>query len=101
MPVPDLTRRTTSMNTRDEILIAIGRIEGKLEAFATLSQRVSTLERWQWWLKGGWFATGHNVCVAVSRIPVEVVDDYLPCATSILDGRGRLLDFIGRGFAAS
>jgi hypothetical protein len=44
------------MNTRDEILIAIGRIEGKLEAFATLSQRVSTLERWQWWLKGGWFA---------------------------------------------
>jgi len=44
------------MNTRDEILIAIGRIEGKLEAFATLSQRVSTLERWQAWLKGGWFA---------------------------------------------
>jgi hypothetical protein len=42
------------MNTRDEILIAIGRIEGKLEAFTTLSQRVSTLERWQAWLKGGW-----------------------------------------------
>ena len=50
--VPDFTRRTTSMNTRDEILIAIGRIEGKLEAFASLSQRVSTLERWQAWLKG-------------------------------------------------
>src|SRR5437867_1635151 len=47
MSVPDFTRRTTSMNTRDEILIAIGRIEGKLEAFASLSQRVSTLERWQ------------------------------------------------------
>jgi hypothetical protein len=44
------------MNTRDEILIAIGRIEGKLEAFASLSQRVSTLERWQAWLKGGWAA---------------------------------------------
>ena len=43
------------MDTRDEILIAIGRIEGKLEAFATLSQRVSTLERWQWFVKGGWF----------------------------------------------
>ena len=42
------------MDTRDEILIAIGRIEGKLEAFATLSQWVSTLERWQAWLKGGW-----------------------------------------------
>src|ERR1051325_1960605 len=44
------------MNTRDEILIAIGRIEGKLEAYASLSQRVSTLERWQAWLKGGWAA---------------------------------------------
>ena len=43
---------------------------------------------------------GRNVCVAVSRISVEVVDDYLylgfalsglrfaHCATSILDGRG-------------
>ena len=44
------------MDTHDEILIAIGRIEGKLEAFASLSQRVSTLERWQAWLKGGWAA---------------------------------------------
>ena len=44
------------MNSRDEILIAIGRIEGKLEAYATLSQRVSSLERWQAWLKGGWAA---------------------------------------------
>ena len=42
------------MNTRDEILIAIGRIEGKLEDYASLSQRVSSLERWQAWLKGGW-----------------------------------------------
>ena len=44
------------MKTHDEILIAIGRIEGKLEACTTLSQRVSTLERWQWFLKGAWFA---------------------------------------------
>ena len=44
------------MDTRDEILITIGRIEGKLEAFASLSQRVSSLERWQSWLKGGWAA---------------------------------------------
>jgi len=44
------------MTTYDEILIAIGRIEGKLEAFASLSQRVSSLERWQSWLKGGWAA---------------------------------------------
>ena len=59
------------MNTRDEILIAIGRIEGKLEAFASLSQRVSTLERWQAWLKGGWAAMA---AMLFSRIPVEVVD---------------------------
>ena len=44
------------MDTHDEILIAIGRIEGKLEAYASLSQRVSSLERWQAWLKGGWAA---------------------------------------------
>jgi hypothetical protein len=44
------------MNTRDEILVAIGRIEGKLEAYASLTHRVSNLERWQAWLKGGWAA---------------------------------------------
>jgi hypothetical protein len=44
------------MSTHDDILLAIGRIEGKLEAYATLSQRVSNLERWQAWLKGGWAA---------------------------------------------
>ena len=44
------------MTTHDDILLAIGRIEGKLEAYATLSQRVSNLERWQAWLKGGWAA---------------------------------------------
>lgn len=44
------------MNTTDEILLAVGRIEGKLEAYASLSQRVGTLERWQAWLKGGWAA---------------------------------------------
>ena len=45
------------MNTRDEILIAIGRIEGKLEVLESLSQRVSALERWQPWLKSAWAAT--------------------------------------------
>jgi len=44
------------MTTHDDILLAIGRIEGKLEAYATLAQRVSNLERWQAWLKGGWAA---------------------------------------------
>ena len=39
-----------------EILLAIGRIEGKLQVYESLSQRVSSLERCQWWLKGGWAA---------------------------------------------
>jgi hypothetical protein len=86
------------MDTRDEILIAIGRIEGKLEAFAN---PVAT------GFDSGAMAVvcerqvvryGHNGCVAVSRLPVEVIHDYLHCATSILDGRGRLLDFAGRVF---
>jgi len=38
------------MATHDDILLC------KLEAYATLSQRVSNLERWQAWLKGGWAA---------------------------------------------
>jgi len=44
------------MTTLDEVLLAIGRIEGKLQVYESLSQRVSSLERWQWWLKGGWAA---------------------------------------------
>ena len=46
----------TVMNNEAEILLAIGRIEGRLEAYASLTQRVSSLERWQSWLKGGWAA---------------------------------------------
>jgi hypothetical protein len=57
------------MDTRDEILITIGRIEGKLEAFATLSQRVSTLERWQWFVKGGWFVTATMVVWLFRGLP--------------------------------
>jgi len=44
------------MTSHDEVLLAIGRIEGKLQVYENLSQRVSSLERWQWWLKGGWAA---------------------------------------------
>jgi len=44
------------MTTLDEVLLAIGRIEGKLQVYESLSQRVSSLERWQSWLKGGWAA---------------------------------------------
>ena len=42
------------METMDEILRAVGRIEGQLEEIRSLSERVSSLEIWQAWLKGGW-----------------------------------------------
>ena len=61
------------MNTHDQILIAIGRIEGKLEAFASLSQRVTSLERWQAWLKGGWAALA-AMFAWFSRFVLEVSD---------------------------
>ena len=44
------------MPTNHDILLAIGRIEGELVEIRKLSQRVSTLEIWQSWLKGGWAA---------------------------------------------
>ena len=44
------------MDTDNEILRAIGRIEGQLSEVCKLSERVSKLEMWQSWLKGGWAA---------------------------------------------
>ena len=42
------------MDTYNEILRALGRIEGELMEIRKLSERVSKLEVWQSWLKGGW-----------------------------------------------
>jgi hypothetical protein len=42
------------MDTNNEIMRALGRIEGELMEIRKLSERVSRLERWQSWLKGGW-----------------------------------------------
>jgi len=42
--------------THDDILRAIGRIEGRLAGIDKLFERVSALETWQSWLKGGWAA---------------------------------------------
>ncbi len=42
------------MDTYDEILRALGRIEGELVEIRKLSERVTKLELWQSWLKGGW-----------------------------------------------
>jgi hypothetical protein len=44
------------MNKTNEILRALGRIEGELVEIRKLTQRVSKLELWQSWLKGGWAA---------------------------------------------
>jgi hypothetical protein len=44
------------MKISEEILRALGRIEGELIEIRKLSERVSKLEAWQSWLKGGWAA---------------------------------------------
>jgi hypothetical protein len=41
-------------NEIHEILRALGRIEGELVEIRKLSQRISQLEIWVSWLKGGW-----------------------------------------------
>ena len=38
----------------DEILRALGRIEGEMIEIRKLNRRVSRLEIWQSWLKGAW-----------------------------------------------
>ncbi len=40
------------MNTLNEILRALGRIEGELIEIRKISERVRTLEIWQYWLRG-------------------------------------------------
>ena len=42
------------METYEEILRALGRIEGDLVEIRKLSERVTKLEVLQSWLKGGW-----------------------------------------------
>jgi hypothetical protein len=44
------------MDALNEILRALGRIEGELIEIRKLSERVKRLEAWQSWLKGGWAA---------------------------------------------
>jgi hypothetical protein len=44
------------MDTYEEILRALGRIEGELIEIRNLTERVRKLEIWQAWLKGAWAA---------------------------------------------
>jgi len=46
------------MDAYKEILRALGRIEGELVEIRKLSERVTKLEIWQSWLKGGWAVLG-------------------------------------------
>ena len=43
-------------NKDDDILRALGRIEGRLDGIEKLYERVRKLEMWQSWLKGAWGA---------------------------------------------
>ncbi len=40
--------------TLGELRHELGRIQGELVEIRSLSYRVSMVEQWQWWLKGGW-----------------------------------------------
>ena len=44
------------MDKYSEILTRLGRIEGQLVGISKISERVSQLEMWQSWLKGGYAA---------------------------------------------
>jgi hypothetical protein len=41
-------------NTMDEVVFLLGCIQGELVGIRKLTERVSQLEQWQAWLKGGW-----------------------------------------------
>jgi hypothetical protein len=52
------------MNKQDEILRALGRIEGELVEIRKLSERVRKLEFFHWLLKGAWLALTGAWCYA-------------------------------------
>jgi len=44
------------MDSDNEVLRVLVRIEDRLNEFGKLSERVSKLEHWQSWLRGAWAA---------------------------------------------
>ena len=56
MPLAALSKKEAIMDTLNEILRALGRIEGELVEIRKLSARVSRIEVWLSWLKGAWAA---------------------------------------------
>jgi hypothetical protein len=55
------------MNKIDEVLRSLGRIEGRLDGFCQVAERVSRLEMWQSWMKGGMAAIG-TACAYLFRV---------------------------------
>jgi len=49
-----MKRKETIMDEINEILRSLGRIEGVVDEFSKLNERVAKLEQWQNWLMGGW-----------------------------------------------
>ena len=56
------------MDTLEEILRALGRIEGQLAGISKLSDRVSAIEQCQAWLKGVWAALAAACAVLFRHI---------------------------------
>ena len=49
-----ISRKEMTMDAYEEILRALGRIEGELVEIRKLSERVRKLEVWHSWLRGAW-----------------------------------------------
>ena len=62
------------MDTLNEILRSLGRIEGEMREIRKLSERVAHLELWQSWLKGWMGRTGSRVRL---RLGKEVKSKWL------------------------
>ena len=60
--VRGLQKGALTMYTVSDIMRSLGRIEGELVEIRKLSERVSRLEQWQAWLKGGWGALAAAFC---------------------------------------
>ena len=92
------------MNEYGEILIRLGRIEGELIAIRKLAERVSRLERWQYWMKGAWAALSAPGFICAGRgLASDRRSDPLPALRARLSPciRGRVENKRQKGSARS
>ena len=66
------------MDTYAEIMRALGRIEGELIEIRKLSERVARLEKWQWWLKGGWDLSRRRLRLRLPHRLLEIGERCCP-----------------------